>query len=64
MLDNGNLHYTYLALQEGYEVDVYSNEYYDPNGNVVATSAEVWEAVVIPQVLADYTERKRNELKK
>ena len=23
MLDNGNIHYTYLALQEGYEVDVY-----------------------------------------
>ena len=64
MLDNGNIHYTYLALQEGYAVDVYSNEYYNPNGEVVATSAEVWEAVVIPQVLADYTERKRNELKK
>ena len=64
MLDNGNIHYTYLALQEGYAVDVYSNEYYDPNGNLVATSAEVWEAVVVPQVLADYSERKRNELKK
>ncbi len=30
MLDNGDLHYTYLALQEGYTVDVYSNEYYNP----------------------------------
>ena len=64
MLDNGNLHYTYLALQEGYTVDVYSNEYYNPAGEVVATSPEVWEAVVIPEVLADYTERKRNELNK
>ena len=64
MLDNGNVHYTYLALQEGYEVDVYSNTYYSPAGEVVANSAEVWEAVVIPDVLADYTERKRNELKK
>ena len=64
MLDNGNIHYTYLALQEGYTVDVYSNEYYNPAGELVATSAEVWEAVVIPEVLSDYTEKKRNELKK
>ena len=64
MLSNGNIHYTYLALQEGYDVDVYSSTYYDPAGNVVATSPEVWEAVVIPQVLSDYTQKKRNELKK
>ena len=64
MLDNGNLHYTYLALQEGYTVDVANSEYKDPSGNVVATSPEVWEAVVIPTVLADYTEKKRNELEK
>jgi hypothetical protein len=63
MLDNGSLHYTYLALQEGYNVDVYSNTYYNPDGEVVANSAEVWEAVVIPEVLSDYTEKKRNELK-
>ena len=62
ILDNGNLHYTYLALQEGYNVDVYSNEYYDPSGEVVATSPEVWEAVVIPQVLSDYVEKEKNLL--
>ena len=61
-LSNGNLHYTYLALEEGYNVDVYEGEYYDPSGAVVATSTEVWEAVVIPGVLADYVEKKRNEL--
>ena len=61
-IDNGNLHYTYLAIQEGYNVDIYANEYTDPSGNVVATSTAVWEALVIPQVLADYSERKRNEL--
>ena len=61
-LSNGNLHYTYLAIQEGYNVDVYEGEYYDPSGAVVATSTEVWEAVVIPEVLADYTEKKRSEL--
>ena len=59
MLDNGDLHYTYLALQEGYEVDVYSNTYTNPAGEVVATSAEVWEAVVIPEVLSDYTEKEK-----
>ena len=62
LLDNGHLHYTYLAIQEGYDIDVYNSEYKDPNGNVVATSVEVWEEVVIPVVLADYTEKKRNEL--
>ena len=63
MLDNGSLHYTHLAIKEGYSVDVYANEYKDPEGNVVANSAEVWKEVVIPQVLADYSERKRNALK-
>ena len=62
ILSNGNLHYTYLALQEGYNVDVANSVYTNPNGEVVATSAEVWEAIVIPQVLSDYTEKKRNEL--
>jgi len=61
-LDNGGIHYTYLALEEGYNVDVFHQLYYDPNGYVVANSSEVWEAVIIPGVLADYTERKRNEL--
>jgi|TARA_B110000879_G_scaffold196109_1_gene265441 hypothetical protein len=61
-LSNGNLHYTYLALQEGYNVNVFEGEYYDPSGQVVATSSEIWEAVVIPQVLQDYTKRKKDEL--
>ena len=61
-LDNGGIHYTYLALEEGYNVDVYNSIYTDPNGEVVATSSEVWEAVVIPTALSDYTEKKRNEL--
>ena len=64
MLDNGDIHYTYLALQEGYTVDVYRGQYFSPSGELVATSPEVWEAVVIPEVLADYTQKKRNELKK
>ena len=64
ILDNGNLHYTYLAIQEGYTIDVANSEYKDPSGTIVATSPEVWKEVVIPQVIADYTEKKRLELKK
>ena len=64
ILDNGNLHYTYLAINQGYTIDVANSEYKDPNGNIVANSADVWREVVIPQVLADYTEKKRNELSK
>ena len=62
MLSNGNIHYTYLALQEGYNVNVAASEYFSPDGELVATSKEVWEEVVIPTMLSDYTERKRNEL--
>ena len=62
ILNNGNIHYTYLALQEGYNVDVYHEMYYNPEGELVATSNDVWEQVVIPEVLSQYTEKKRNEL--
>jgi hypothetical protein len=65
LLSNGNLHYTYLAIQEGYEVifdGLGGVEYLDPSGAVVATSNEIWEGVVIPEMLAAYTERKRDEL--
>jgi hypothetical protein len=63
-LNNGSLHYTYLALQEGYNVDVYEGLYYNPNGEIVATSPEVWEEIIIPEILSDYTNKKRNELKR
>jgi hypothetical protein len=62
MLDNGNIHYTYLALQEGYNVDVHNSVYTSPSGEVVATSPEVWEAVVIPQVISDYVEKEKDAL--
>ncbi len=64
-LSNGNLHYTFLALEEGYNANFISHgitQYTDPQGNIVAENTEIWEAVVIPQVLSDYTEKKRNEL--
>jgi len=65
LLSNGNLHYTFLALEEGYSVEFDGDggvEYFDGSGRSVATSTEVWEAVVIPTVLSDYTEKKRNAL--
>ena len=62
VLENGSLHYTYLALEEGYEIDPFNEIYTDPNGNIVANSNEVWEEVIIPQVLDEYAVRKKNEL--
>jgi hypothetical protein len=61
-LENNYIHYTYLALQEGYTVDVYNSEYRNPDGDIVATSEAIWQEVVMPQVLSDYVERKRNKL--
>ena len=63
LLSNGNLHYTYLALQEGYTVEfdgMGGESYFNPSGNLVAENTQIWEGVVIPQVLADYVERKRD----
>ena len=62
VLSNGGIHYTYLAIQEGYNIDVYESVYTGPNGEVVANSVEVWEEVIIPEVLYNYTEKKREEL--
>ena len=62
MLSNGNLHYTTLALQEGYSIDVQAGEYFAPDGELVASSSDVWEQVVIPDVIDDYVARKRSEL--
>ena len=62
ILENGNLHYTYLALQEGYEIDPINGIYTDPSGNVVANSNEVWEEVIIPQVLDEYVLNEKNKL--
>jgi hypothetical protein len=65
MLSNGNLHYTDLAIQEGYTMEfdgMGGVQYFNPSGDLVAENTEVWEAVAIPQALSDYTEKKRNEL--
>jgi hypothetical protein len=62
VLDNGTLHYTYLALQEGYNITM-EGEYFSPNGELVANSQEVWEEVVIPEVINNYVEKQRNSIK-
>jgi len=62
VLSNNNIHYTSLALQEGYTVDVQGGEYFAPDGTLVANSVDVWEQVIIPQVIDDYVAKKRSEL--
>jgi hypothetical protein len=61
VLDNGTLHYTYLALQEGYSISL-DGEYFSPNGDLLANSQAVWEEVVIPQVINNYVEKQRNSI--
>jgi hypothetical protein len=61
-METGDIHYTELAINEGYSIDVYESEYRAPDGAIVATSAEVWNQVIMPQVLEDYASKKRNEL--
>lgn len=61
ILDNGTMHYTYLALQEGYSITL-DREYFNPSGDLVASSQPVWEEVVIPQVIADYVEKEKDAL--
>ena len=56
LLDNNQIHYTSLALQQGYTVDIVSGEFFDPDGTLVANDAAVWEQVVIPE------SEKRSEL--
>ena len=62
VLSTGDIHYTYLAIQEGYNIDVFNSIYTNPDGEVVATNVEVWEAVVVPDMLSSYVERKKDEL--
>ena len=62
LIASGQLHYTCLAIEEGYSVDVYESEYRDPNGNLVAENATIWNQVVIPEMLNNYVEKKKNEL--
>jgi hypothetical protein len=61
VLDNGTLHYTYLALQEGYDITL-DGLYYAPDGTLVADNQAIWEEVVIPEVINNYVQDQRNAL--
>jgi hypothetical protein len=61
ILDNGTIHYTYLAIQEGYHISM-DGLYFEPDGTIVANNQEVWEEVVIPRVIDDYVEDQRSSL--
>ena len=61
VLDNGTLHYTYLALQEGYDITL-DGLYYAPDGTLVADNQAIWEEIVIPEVINDYVQDQRNAL--
>ncbi len=65
LLPNGSLHYTSLALQEGYNVEFLPGgeiNYLNQEGEIVADNSIIWEEVVIPQVLSDYVKRKKEEI--
>ena len=62
LLENNQIHYTALAIEQGYTVDVNTGEFFSPDGAIVANDQAVWEQVVIPQVLNDYVSEKRSEL--
>jgi hypothetical protein len=54
--------YTNIALDEGYQYDFETDEWLNPNGDVVAENSEVWRAVILPEVLDNYVVDRRNEL--
>ena len=56
VLENNQLHFTSLAIQEGYNIDVNTGQFFNPDGEVVANSYDVWEEVVIPEVLKNYVD--------
>jgi hypothetical protein len=62
VLPNNQLHYTALAIQEGYSIDVNTGEFFDQNGGLVANDPAIWEQVVIPEVLDNYVADRRAEL--
>ena len=64
VLSNGNIHYTNLALEQGFQIGFSPEgiEYIDPHGHVVATSTEVWEELIVPIMLDEYVKEKKDAL--
>jgi hypothetical protein len=60
--ETGDIPWMNMALTQGYTIDFINNVYLDPSGNVVANSTEVFQEVIVPQVLSEYVSQKRDEL--
>ena len=58
---DGSIPWMKIATEMGYNRGL-NDIYTDGNGNVVANSTEVFQEVVVPQILSDYADLKRNEL--
>ena len=59
---NGNIPWMNMALNQGYSIDFATNEYRNSSGEIVANSREVFQEVVVPQILSEYVSNKRDEL--
>ncbi len=58
---DGSIPWMKIATDMGYNWGL-NNIYTDPNGNVVANSTEVFQEVIVPQILSDYANQQRNSL--
>ena len=61
MRPDGSIPWMKIATDMGYNWGL-NNIYTDPDGNVVANSTEVFQEVVVPQILADYAKQQRDAL--
>jgi len=60
--ETGDIPWMNMALTQGYTIDFINNVYLDPSGNIVANSTEVFQEVIVPQILSEYVSQKRDEL--
>jgi len=58
---DGSIPWMKIATEMGYNRGL-NDIYTDGNGNIVANSTEVFQEVVVPQILSDYADIKRNAL--
>lgn len=58
---DGSIPWMKIATEMGYNRGL-GDIYTDPNGEVVANSTEVFQEVIVPQILSDYATIQRNTL--
>ena len=61
---DGSIPWMKIATDMGYNWNTLGqgNVYSDPNGEIVANSTEVFQEVVVPQILSEYANNQRNAL--